>query len=439
MSSENKGRQKGVVNLAILTQFYPPDYAATGQLIEELGKKLSQLGIEVKIFTGQPGYAFQEKSAPAIEILEGLKIKRSRAARMWHQRIRGKAVSGFLFCLRAASHLLKKSNRGDILLVTTAPPFLPVIGLLANLFFKLPYVCLLYDIYPDIAIELQVISTNHWIAKFWDFLNRVSWRKAKNIIVLSSTMKDRIAAKCPDVANKIVVIHNWADPNLIAPIPKEDNWFARQFNLVDRFTVLYSGNLGRCHDLETIMEAARILRNEPIEFVFVGNGAKCQICQHKVQEWELKNCQFLPYQDKENLPYSLTAGDISLVSISPGMEGLVAPSKLYGSLAAGRPIAAVCEPHSYLCQLLADAKCGTAFNNGDAEGLAEFIRQLAKDPELGARMGKAGRSYSIANFTIETIARQYAKVLLPATSEASAAIELEIASAPSESIASSGR
>jgi glycosyltransferase involved in cell wall biosynthesis len=430
MKIENIGGKKGV-KLSIITQFYPPDYAATGQLIEELAKKLSELGLDVKVFTGQPGYAFQKKSAPAVEILERLKIKRSRVARMWHQRIRGKAASGFLFCLRAGIHLLKKSNRGDVLLVTTAPPFLPVIGLLANLFFKLPYVCLLYDIYPDIAVELNVVSPHHWVVKLWNFINKLSWKRAKNIIVLSSTMKERIVAKCPEIANKIDVIHNWADPNLIVPIAKEDNWFARQLDSIERFTVLYSGNLGRCHDLETVMEAAKILQKEPIEFVFVGNGAKSKICQSKVQEWELQNCRFLPYQDKENLPYSLTAGDLSLVSISAGIEGLVAPSKLYGALAAGRPIAAICEPHSYLCELLDDAKCGTTVDNGDAQSLAEFIRQLAKDRDLCDRMGKAGRSYLMSHFTLEIIAREYASLLIRSVAKD---IDLEVAQLPSESL-----
>lgn len=125
----------------------------------------------------------------------------------------------------------------------------------------------------------------------------------------------------------------------------------------------------------------------------------------------LHNCKFLPYQDKETLPYSLTACDLSLVSIDLGMEGLIAPSKLYGMLAAGRPIAAICEKHSYLREMLTQAKCGGSFNNGDSKALSEFIRYLAVDRQLAHQMGKAGRNYLIANFTPQQIAQQYAKVL----------------------------
>lgn len=400
------------VRLSIVTQFYPPDYAATGQLIEELADRLSHQGMEVKVFTGQPGYAFQKESAPSREQPgHQLLVRRSRASRVWSRRIRGRTFNGLLFCLRAALHLLKVPNQGDVLLVTSEPPYLPVLGYLTNLCFGLPYVCLIYDIYPDIAVELKVVAAEHWLTKGWNFINKLVWQRAQAIVVLSSTMQDRIAAKCPEVSNKISVIHSWANPNWIIPIAKQDNWFAHQYNLVNKFTVLYSGNMGRCHDMDTILDAAAQLKDEAIEFVFIGAGAKRQACIDKAKSLGLKNCQFLPYQEKQFLPYSLTACDLSLVSLSPNMEGLIAPSKLYGILAAGRPVGVVCEKHSYLRQLLTEANCGAAFENSNATGLANFIRRLAKDPQQSEKMGKAGRHYLQSNFTLEIIATHYARVL----------------------------
>lgn len=399
------------VRLSIITQFYPPDYAPTGQLIEELSTQLRYQGLHIHVFTGQPGYAFTKESAPTIEHKDKLLIRRSRTARLWPQRIRGKAVNGLLFCLRSAFHLLKTCWRGDILLLTTAPPFLPILGYLANLCFGLPYVCLLYDLYPDVAVQLKVVPGQHWLVKFWNLINREIWKNAKGIIVLSSTMKERIVAKCPEVADKITVIHSWANPDLIVPIPKKDNWFAHKYNLVEKFTVLYSGNMGRCHDMETIIEAAKQLQDQPIQFVFIGDGAKRKVCEEQVALFGLKNCLFLPYQDKQYLPYSLTACDLSLVSVSEGMEGLVAPSKLYGILAAGRPVAVICEQHSYLCDLVKEAKCGQTFRNGDATELANFISHLATNKQLVNQMGKAGRRYFQSHFTLEIIAKEYAQVL----------------------------
>ncbi|MBA2749084.1 MAG: glycosyltransferase family 4 protein [Tatlockia sp.] len=404
---DNKTELDRAIKLSIFTQFYPPDYAATGQLIEELAIQLGKLGISVNVFTGQPGYAFRKESALLKERLDKLFIRRSRTARLWNSRIRGKAINGILFCLRSGLHLIKSAGRGDILLITTAPPFLQVLGYLANRCFGTPYVCLIYDLYPDVAVELNVVSTKNWLVQSWNWLNKKIWRQAQSIVVLSSTMKERVIAKCPEVKDKISVIHNWANPDWIIPLAKQDNWFAQKHDLVNKFTVMYSGNMGRCHEMDTIMTAAKQLQNEDIQFVFIGGGAKQQIC---VQQ-DLPNCRFLPYQEKHILPHSLTACDLSLVSISSGMEGLVAPSKLYGILAAGRPVAAICEPHSYLKLLLSEAKCGATFNNGDGTGLATFIRRLAQDRELALNMGTAGREYLESNFTPEIIALEYSKLL----------------------------
>lgn len=407
-------RHSRLIKLSIITQFYPPDYAATGQLIEELALKLGKLGMVVQVFTGQPGYAFQNKCAPAIEHLDGVVIRRSRSTLIWSKRIRGKALNGLLFCLRSGLHLLRNRSRCDVLLLTTAPPFLPILGYLAHKCFGLPYVCLLYDLYPDVACELNVVPRHHWLIKFWDTLNRHVWQNAQQLIVLSSTMKDRVAAKCPEVIDKITVIHNWADPNKIIPIAKQHNWFAKEFNLVNTFTVMYSGNMGRCHDMDTILQAAILLQDEPIQFVFIGNGAKRQAFRLQTTQLGLHNCQFLPYQDKQNLPYSLTACDLSLVTISPGMEGLVAPSKLYGALCAGRPVAVICEQHSYLRTIVTEGRCGEAFSNGDFQGLAAFIKRLSEDSQLVKQMGQAGRQYLLSNFTPDLIAKQYSKLLYKA-------------------------
>ena len=413
MNNESSSEIANPAKLLIISQFYPPDFAPTGQLLEELAHELSQQNIEIQVFTGQPGYAFQKTSAPSLEKKDKIAIRRSRVSRFWPQRIRGKVVSGLLFCLRASLYLFKNHPREQVLLVTTAPPYLSLIGYLAKLFFKIPYICLVYDLYPDVAIALQVVPKHHWIARLWSAVNQVVWQQAQQIIVLSPTMKERIVQKYPAIADKITVIHSWADPQHITPRPKQENWFAQEHRLAEKFTVLYSGNIGRCHDMDTILEAAHQLCNEAIQFVFIGNGARRQACLDRVSELGLSNCLFLPYQDKQTLPYSLTACDLSLVSVSVGMEGLVAPSKFYGTLAAGRPVAVICEPNSYLRQILSDADCGKAFLSGDGLGLAKFIRYLAKDPQLANQMGNGGRRYLLSHFTPEIIARQYAQLLAP--------------------------
>ena len=400
-----------MMNISIITEFFPPDYAVTGQLIEELVKELENQGATIRVFTGQPGYAFTTFEAPASEQIGGILVHRSRSTQIWSGRIRGKAVGGVLFTLRAFLHIIMNHRKSDVFLLTSAPPFLPVAAYFTHLLYKFPYVCLIYDLYPDIAIALRVVSKNHWVVKFWQAINRKVWQSSQGIIVLSPAMKERVIAICPEVADKVSVIHSWGDPKLIVPIAKEKNWFAKKHNLVNKFTVLYSGNMGRCHDLDTILATAQQLQNQPIQFVCIGGGPKRESFIQEVAHLGLKNFLFLPYQEKSVLPYSLTACDLSLVSVEEGLESLVAPSKLYPALAAGRPIAVICPKTSYLPELIADGKFGIAIDNGDSNALSEFILQLSSHPQIAEKMGQSAREYLQLNFTPEIIAKQYINVL----------------------------
>ena len=397
--------------LSIITQFYPPDYAASGQLIQELAIQLQSYHIEPSVFTGQPAYAFSRASAPIDEVDRKVKIKRVRTTRFWSKRLRGKTVNGIIFCLRASLHLLKNWRQIDLLLLTTAPPFLAIIGYISKRLFKIPYICLIYDLYPDVVTELQITRDSSLIIKLWRWVDRKVWRDARHIIVLSSTMKERLLHNYPNLSGKVSVIENWADPNSIEPLDKRKNWFAQKHKIDRKFTVLYSGNLGLCHDAQTILATIKLLHQDPVQFVFIGSGAQYDYCRRVTLNWDLDNCLFLPFQPKEVLPFSLTACDLALVSIASGLEGVVVPSKLYGIMAAGVAIAAICEPHSYLRPLLNGLGCGACFDNNDAKSLAKFIRYLALNPKQGATMGSLGRKYLLDRCTPQIIARQYAEVI----------------------------
>jgi glycosyltransferase involved in cell wall biosynthesis len=457
-------RPPTVVKLKIINQFFPPDYAATGQLIEELAHNLKDSGYYVDVFTSQPSYAFDRNDSPRLETFTSqsahtldrhdsyrigtftsqlpqtfdraelrhskvatanfcpypatfstkpdgsLSIRRSQSERFWPQRIRGKAVAGAIFFLRTALHLLRHPDSRELVLLTTAPPFLPLLGYFLSRICTIRYVCLLYDLYPDIAIELGVIKRHHWISKLWDRLNRLTWREAAGIIVLSETMKQRILAKQPGIDDKIVVIPSWVDTKQIVPMRKQDNWFAQEHELVEPFTVLYSGNMGRCHDMDTLLNAIILLRDTPIKFVFIGSGDKRKDFQQRVGDLGLTNCLFLPYQSRENLPFSLTACDVSIVSISERMEGLVAPSKLYSALASGRPIVSICQENSYLNDVFAQARCGITLRNGDSQGLADYLHRLSQNPRLTEALGRSGHKYCLENYTAEKIAGDYQKL-----------------------------
>lgn len=398
--------------LTIASQFYPPDFAATGQLLQDLTLRLAAKGLQVQVLTGQPAYAFSTSHAERLEFHPNHCIRRTRVSRLWPQRIRGRAVNGFLFCLRIFLRMLRYSRRGDLLIYTTEPPYLPVVGWLLNRLTRTPYVLLLYDLYPDVLEELKIVPRTHALVRIWRQLNRWAYGSAEALIVLSEPMAQRLRSQMPEIAERIEVIPSWADPDTIRPLAKERNPFVLQHDLAGKFVVLYSGNQGRCHDLVTLMVTALLLRQEPdLLFLFIGGGPQNQRLHNLVADWGLSNCRFLPYQELETLPFSLTCADLAVVSLGIEAEGLVAPSKLYGHLAAGTPIAAITPSGSALQHLVSHSGCGRWFANGDAEDLARWIRELKANPNTARACGDAARQLLLCSASPELVVSRYMDVL----------------------------
>ena len=398
--------------LTLVSQFFPPDFAATGQLLDDLTARLAARGLQVQVLTGMPAYAYNSSDAKRIEFHPNRWIRRTQASRFWPQRIRGRAINGVLYCLRITLRLLRYSRRGDLILYTTEPPYLPLLGWVLHRLTRTPYLVLLYDLYPDVLVELGVLPSVHPLVRLWRRFNRWVFADAQELIVLSPAMQERVASAVPEAAAKLTVIPSWADPGLIHPRPKAGNWFVQKHQLEDRFVVLYSGNQGRCHDMVTVMAAALLLRQEPaVQFLFIGSGPQKERLLQLAADWGLENCTFLPYQDLEDLPFSLASADLALVTLSITAEGLVAPSKLYGHLAAGTPIAAITPAESYLHALVEESGCGRWFANGDAEGLATWIRMLRADPALTARHGSAARRLLERTATPDIVTDQYLELI----------------------------
>lgn len=399
-------------SISIITQFYPPDYAATGQFVYDLAGALAQEGFEVSVFTGMPGYAFRQTNVQHEELDNGVFIRRTGSIHLMSKRIRNKIFGSVLFLFRCVVKFLSKDIRGSHLVLTSAPPFLGLIGWLYNKVLGHTYSCIIYDIYPEVAVRLQVVAHDHWIVKFWEFVNSKVWNRAESLIVLSEPMKQLLIEKHPNLADKIYVIHSWADPKFITPLAKSENWFAKQYGLTNCFVVLYSGNLGRCHDTKTILKRAQLLISRTnIKFVFIGNGVGSHMIKQAIASGQLPNALQLPYQDREVLPYSLTACDLSLVSILPNVGDTIAPSKMYGMLAAGKPVAVICPTDNYLREIVDEGNCGACFENGDAQGLADYICWLASNPQFQDKLGNNARKLLERHYTIDQAIPKYIDAL----------------------------
>jgi glycosyltransferase involved in cell wall biosynthesis len=244
--------------------------------------------------------------------------------------------------------------------------------------------------------------------KLYNFL----YRRAQGIIVIGQDMANRILDDCPQLAGKIDLIRNWADAEAIAPEAVSANALVRQLRLDDKFIIQFSGNIGRTHGAEILIEAAELLRDEPgIHFLIIGNGAKRICLEGEVVKRCLANITFADYQPRESLSSTLCACHVALVTMAPGMLGLSVPSRSYNIMAAGRPMIAVAENDSEVATMVSKLNTGWVVKPGCAQDLANAIRDARNSPDLLAAMSTRARNAATTEYERGKTLHQYTKAL----------------------------
>jgi glycosyltransferase involved in cell wall biosynthesis len=223
------------------------------------------------------------------------------------------------------------------------------------------------------------------IARDW------SLRAACDNVVIGARMRAHLAGQ-PGPVPRLTAIHNWADGDAIRPMDPQSSPLRSQWGLADRFVVAYAGNLGRVHEYATLLDVATVLRGDDrLLLLLVGQGLGFQRLRAEALREGLTNVEFRPPQPRERLGQLLALGDVHLVTLAPGMGAFVVPSKLYGVLAAGRPVVFVGGADSEIPDLLDEHGCGFSVPAGDAGSLARALRTLAADPALRERLGHNAR------------------------------------------------
>jgi colanic acid biosynthesis glycosyl transferase WcaI len=274
---------------------------------------------------------------------------------------------------------------------------------------RIPAVFSIHDVYPDVGITLGIFRHRSVIALV-AALERFCLREATRIRILSESFAPRLRVLgVPD--SKMVLIYDWVDTHLIQPISR-DNAFAREHQLLDKFVVLYAGNVGFSQGLESVLFAARKLAELPdIEFVVVGDGASRERLVAQAQKLGLVNVQFLPFQPRTRLPEVLATADVSLVMLQRGIGAQSLPSKSFSILASGRPLVSSVDENSDLSRLITRSQAGVCIPAEDPDRLVEAILTLRDDPCLRERLGQNGRAYAVKYHSPEAAAEQF-EVLL---------------------------
>ena len=316
-------------------------------------------------------------------------------------RLQGRSVDYLTFHVAAAWHAWRTARQGDVIVAKTDPPLLSVSMALIAKLKGAHLVNWLQDIFPEVAEALNVGGRlGRAASASLRPLRNWSLRSAEVNVVVGEEMAARLQ-KLGLPPDTIQVINNWADGALITPLPSEENELRKEWVPGDRFVVCYAGNLGRVHDVDTILSAMTMLqeraKNSPsdpaakVMFVFIGGGAKRARLEREALKRGLTNFRMRPYQPKERLGETLSVGDVHLVSLDPALEGLIVPSKFYGIAAAGRPTIFIGAEHGEIGRMLKENDCGFTVAPGDGEALTERILALAGDRDLCGSLGVRAR------------------------------------------------
>jgi len=387
------------VSVLLVNQSFWPDVVATAQQAHDLAKFLESRGDRVTVVASRSLYGKKGSRLPSTETKDGVEVHRVSYNLFDKKGLVSRALDYLRFNVAAACHVLRLS-RHDVVICLTTPPFVALIGVLVKAIKGTRFIFWTMDLYPDLPVKAGIISRNG---------------------VAHRCMRDRIIDK-GIATDRIAMIHPWSDPDEIpelpvrrlelavdslatqrptAPVPCGPNPLRTEWELGDRFVIQYSGNFGLGHDAETVFGAMlKLKEDDGIRWVIVGDGVMRPVVDEFVRKHDIRNVVLKPYQPRSRLGTLISLGDVHLVLMVPGFEGVILPSKLYGILAAGRPAIFVGPERSEIARIIKEDNCGIVVPNGNSEGLVRVLGEIRRDPALGLSLGHRGRKALEAKYSM---------------------------------------
>lgn len=388
-------------HVIFVNRFFWPDESATSQMLSDLAWHVDEQGFRVTVIAGQNGLTKAER-LPKKEFRQGVEIHRVWTASIGGRTTAGKSLQFLTFYVTAFFRLLRIAEPGSTIVVKTDPPLFSVVAAVAARLRRARLVNWLQDLYPEVAGELGTPMARGVVGRFLQRMRNLALRQASMNVAIGHLMAKRVASEGVD-RSKIVVIPNWADEVALAAADDAARSAVRvAWGIApETFVVGYSGNLGRAHEAQTMLETAVALENRSdIKFVIVGGGFEYERFQREALDRGLRNILFLPPQPRSQLDSVFAAFDAQWLSLRPELEGLVVPSKFYGILASGKPVIMIGSRSGELAGVVAAFRNGFVVETGDAASLQEQIVTLAEDREIAKAMGNRSRLASESVYPI---------------------------------------
>ena len=392
------------MRILLLNQYFPPDTSATAKMAAAVVEALAERH-EVTVLCGRPSYDPSERHAFYF-------LHRERHGKIVVERVGSTTFPRHRMLHRLSNYLsyvmlaIPRALliRTDVVLAMTDPPFEGIVGAFLAWLKRRPFVYNIRDLYPEMAISGKIVRPARWV-RVWEKLHRWALARAARVIVLGEDTRERMIAKGMD-PRRVVVVRDGA--RIPQAIPNQDHPIAQEVRSGYPFVVLHAGNLGFSGAWETVVKAAQMLNGDGVGFVFVGDGEMRSEVETSANG--CKAIRFLPFRPPDQVPYVLAAGDLHLVTIRRGLEGIVVPSKLYAILAAGRPVLALAPEESDAVRVIRRSGCGVVASPDDPASVVALVQELAQDPERVARM--SARAAAIAHeFSLEKELRRFVQTM----------------------------
>lgn len=405
------------MKIIIFKAYYEPEKAAslylTNNLLEDLSKCGYKIDLHVPIPTRNVSNELRKKyKKNKIETLygENLKIYRYYLPKEYPSTILRATryiISNFIYLFKG---ILTKNI--DLIHVTSTPPTMGLVAAVLKKFKNVPVVYTLQDIFPDSLLSTGIAKKGSIFWRVGRVIETYSYKHADKIIVISQDFKRNIMAKgVPE--EKIEVIYNWVEENVVVPIERSENILIDRFNLSkEPFYIVYAGNLGFAQNIEIILEVAQELIDiDDIQFIIFGNGNLEDSYKEMAIHRKLSNTRFFPLQPYSDVSYVYSLGDVSIVSCKEGFGKSAMPSKTWSILSAGRAVIANFDQGSELQQLLSENNIGIFTKAGDINEFKNAILKLYYNRDECEKMGVRGREFILNNLTRNIGTTKYINII----------------------------
>jgi hypothetical protein len=361
----------------------------------DVGAELAARGHDAVVLTSDRGYDDPTARYPSRERSGGVEIRRLPFCSFGKQSIAFRLLGGVSFTLQSTLRALLLPGL-DTIVVSTAPPMASFVGWVVGALRRVRVVYWPMDLNPDQAIALGFAREGALTVRVLEWLNRAILRRADVVIALDHAMARRLEQKRP-IGEKLVVVPPWAEDDDLPEVRPQDNPFRAAHGLAGKRVIMYAGTLGLANPVRTLLEAAEQFEEEPeLVFLFVGGGAGMQ----EIRSRNRPNVRWLPYQPFDQLHYSLSAGDVHVVSLGDAMAGIVHPCKVYGAMARARPILYLGPSESHVTEMMDEATFGWQVRHGDVAGAVTVIRDILEADGMSLeRLGDRGRELIERNRT----------------------------------------